>query len=80
MFKLAGGMNRTMELLEFYGREGYSHLIPVHAKYNWSWIEFYNADVWLVCTATAILLLFVIYKCFKLIAKMFSCSKKLKLQ
>ena len=62
MFKLAGGLNRAIELVEYYSEEGYTHLIPGYAKYDWNWIQFYNVDVWLFVLSTLGLLLYALVK------------------
>ena len=48
ILKHAGGAERAADLVEYYALVGYEHLIPSYVKYNWSWMVFYNADVWLV--------------------------------
>jgi len=48
MFKLAGNGDRAVELIEFYGEEGHYHLIPAFARYQWSWVQYYSADVWVL--------------------------------
>jgi len=62
MFKLAGGLNRVIELIEFYSEEGYTHLIPAYAKYNWNFIQFYNLDVWLFVVSILGVLLYALVK------------------
>ena len=47
IFVAAGGVERAAELVEFYEAVGYSHLIPAYAKYNWSWVQYYNVDVYI---------------------------------
>ena len=62
MFKLAGGGDRDVELIEFYGEEGYYHLIPAFAKYQWSWVQYYNADVWVLFVGGLGLVTFLVFK------------------
>jgi len=62
MFKLAGGGDRAVELIEFYGEEGYDHLIPAFAKYQWSWVQYYNADVWVLFVGGLGLVTFLVFK------------------
>ena len=48
----AGGADRAADLVEFYADAGYEHLVPVYARHNWSWVQYYNVDVYgavLVC-------------------------------
>ena len=45
IFDGAGGVNRASDLIESYADIGYQHLVPAYAKYKWSWIQYYNADV-----------------------------------
>lgn len=47
IFKLAGGRERAADLVEFYEDVGYDHLVPSFVKYEWSWVQYYNLDVWL---------------------------------
>ena len=53
-FVAAGGVQRAADLVEFYEAVGYSHLIPAYAKYNWSWVQYYNADVYLCLGAMSV--------------------------
>ena len=46
MFQHAGGVAKAADLVEFYADVGYDHLIPAYARYNWTWIEHYNIDVY----------------------------------
>lgn len=48
MFKLAGGAKRAADLVEFYEDVGCDHLVPAFVKYEWSWVQYYNADVYMV--------------------------------
>ena len=45
VFHDAGGVDKAADLVEHYCDVGYDHLIPAYAKYNWSWIQYYNVDV-----------------------------------
>ena len=45
LFRRGGGANRVANLVEFYAKVGYDHLIPAYIKYDWSWIQFHNVDV-----------------------------------
>ena len=46
IFKFAGGSKRAADLVEFYAEVGYDHLVPAFAKYEWSWVQYYNIDVY----------------------------------
>ena len=48
MFKIAGGGQRAADLVEFYEEFGFDHLLPSFVKYEWNWVQYYNAEVWLV--------------------------------
>ena len=52
MYKFAGGAKRAADLVEFYEDVGYEHLVPSFVKYKWSWVQYYNVDVWLVMVVT----------------------------
>jgi glucuronosyltransferase len=68
-----GGRERAAELIEFYAEVGYSHLVPAYAKYDWSWIQYYNVDVYLVVT---LFLLFVSYLTIKCCRKSFLMCRR----
>ena len=67
MYHLAGGVERAADLVEFYEAVGYAHLVPAYAKYQWSWVQYYNADVY----ALILLTLAVLAMCFR------ACCKRL---
>ena len=77
MFKLAGGVKRAADLVEFYEENGYSHLVPAYAKYQWSWVHYYNVDVWLVVVCVLLLLVYVDIKLLVFV-KHCCCKKKQK--
>ena len=52
VYKFAGGAKRAADLVEFYEDVGYEHLVPSFVKYKWSWVQYYNVDVWLVMVVT----------------------------
>ena len=74
MFGIAGGVKKAADLVEFYEEVGYAHLVPAYAKYQWSWVQYYNADV----SALIMLILVLVGVCFvtccKCICK--KCSTK----
>lgn len=48
ILKMAGGVKTAADLVEYYAAVGHDHCIPSFIRYQWSWIEYYNVDVWLV--------------------------------
>ena len=77
IFKFAGGVKRAADLVEFYSEVGYDHLIPAYAKYEWSWVQYYNVDVYCVLSLLGCLLFYVFYQSLKCCCKCF-CSKAKK--
>ena len=77
VFKFAGGVERAADLVEFYSEVGYDHLIPAFAKYEWSWVQYYNVDVYCVVSLLGCLLFYVFYRSLKCCCKCF-CSKAKK--
>ena len=58
MFLQAGGAERAADLVEFYEEVGYEHLVPAYAKYEWSWVQYYNVDVYALLLCTALLCMY----------------------
>ena len=56
-------MEQAARLIEYYCEVGYDHLIPAYAKYNWTWIQYYNADVYALLALVGAVLLVVLVKC-----------------
>ena len=55
----AGGASKAVELIEYYHEMGYDHLVPSWAKYNWTFIQYYNLDVYVLLGVVFYVLLFV---------------------
>ena len=70
MFGIAGGVKKAADLVEFYEEVGYAHLVPAYAKYQWSWVQYYNADV----SALIMLILVLVGGCLVTCCK-FICRK-----
>lgn len=70
-----GGRERAAELIEFYADVGYSHLVPAYAKYNWSWVEYYNVDVYFVLTLFVLFVSYLTVKCCRCICKSLLCRR-----
>lgn len=77
MYYFSGGSHRAAELVEFYQMVGYDHLHPAYIKYNWTWVQFYNLDVYCVLCVTVCLLLCLLYK---LLSRCFMLESKSKLE
>lgn len=65
ILKKAGGSQRAAELLEYYSEVGYDHLIPAYVKYRWSWVQYYNLDVYVSLAIALVLYVFICAKLFK---------------
>ena len=59
IFRHAGGVTKAADLVELYADVGYDHLIPAYARYEWTWIQYYNVDVYLLLLAVAGLVVIV---------------------
>ena len=55
-------MSRAADLLEFYSEVGYEHLIPSYVKYNWSWVEYYNVDIYILMALIVSVPSYLVYK------------------
>ena len=69
MCRLAGGVERAADLVEFYEAVGYAHLVPAYAKYQWSWVKYYNADVYAVILLTLAAVTMCCLACCKCLCK-----------
>ena len=58
-FMDAGGVERAADLIELYDDIGYSHLIPAYTRHNWSWVQYYNADLYVALTLLSFLMCFL---------------------
>ena len=74
IFIQAGGVERAADLVEHYEDVGYAHLVPAYAKYNWSWIQYYNIDVYLLLGTLLGLFLYASFKCCKCTYKIRCCT------
>ena len=63
IIKEAGGVERAAELIEYYDNVGYRHLVPLWVKYDWSPIQYYNLDIYLIIGTVLVLVSLVLYKC-----------------
>lgn len=58
LFRFAGGVRRAADLVEHHVDVGYAHLVPAFVKYQWSWIQYYNTDVYMVLMLVLVLVLY----------------------
>lgn len=61
-FHFAGGVETAAKLVEYYHEVGYDHLIPAYAKYEWTWVQYYNVDVYIVIVTTLAVLTYCAIK------------------
>ena len=73
IFKEAGGVERAADLIEFYHKVGYSHLVPFWAKHQWSTVQYYNFDVYATIAGVVVLVVFVLYKCSRCVGRRVCC-------
>ena len=76
IFEFAGGVERAADLVEFYSEVGYDHLIPAFAKYEWSWVQYYNVDVYCVLSLLGCFLFYFFYRSLKCCCKCFFFKAK----
>ena len=73
IFKEAGGVERAADLIEYYHKVGYSHLVPFWAKHQWSTVQYYNFDVYAAVAGVVVLVVFVLYKCSHCVGRRVCC-------
>ena len=69
VMRMAGGVERAADLVEFYADVGYAHLVPAYAKYQWSWVHYYNADVYALMVLILVIVTLFFKTCCKYICK-----------
>ena len=62
IYRKGGGVSRAADLLEFYSEVGYEHLIPAYVKYNWSWVKYYNVDIYTLMALIVSVPSYLVYK------------------
>ena len=80
IYSFAGGTKRAADLVEFYAEVGYDHLIPAYAKYEWSWVHYYNLDVYSLLSLLSLLLIYSTYRIVKCCCKCSCSSTKTKVE
>ena len=73
VFEEAGGVDRAADLVEHYADVGYDHLIPAYAKYNWSWIQYYNVDVYATILLVLTLVGYLVVKLCRCVCRRCCC-------
>ena len=76
VFREAGGVDRAADLVEHYCDVGYDHLIPAYAKYNWSWVQYYNVDVHAVILMALVAIGYLVMKLCQCVC--WRCCRKAK--
>lgn len=62
LYKASGGVQEGANLVELYSEIGYEHGIPSFIRYQWSSVQYYNIDVWLVIICMVICCLWLCNK------------------
>ena len=78
IFRHAGGVVKAADLVEFYAEVGYDHLIPAFVKYNWSWIQYYNVDVYALLVLMGLSTVWITYAMCKWTCRVCCQRKKAK--
>ena len=64
-----GGVEKAVDLVEFYAEVGYKHQIPAYAKYKWNWIQYYNVDVYALLLIVLSLIIYGTFKVYKYMSR-----------
>ena len=75
MHMFAGGVKAAANLVEYYSDIGYDHLVPAYIKYGWSWVQYYNFDVYCFLLIADCVLFYCSYKLLKYCCRI-CCSKR----
>lgn len=63
LLKAGGGVKKGANLVELYAEIGYQHGLPSFIRYQWSSIQYYNIDVWLVMVCLLVGSIWMCNKC-----------------
>ena len=80
IFRESGGVERAADLIEHYHEVGYSHLVPLWAKHQWSTVQYYNLDVYATVAAVMVLVVFTLYTCTHCVGRRVCCRGHLTVQ
>ena len=70
LLRAGGGVKKGADLVELYADVGHDHGIPSFIRYKWSWIQYYNVDVWLIIISIVII---IIWGCSKVCGRCCKC-------
>jgi glucuronosyltransferase len=76
LYRAAGGTKRGADLVELYADVGYDHGIPSFLRDDYSFVEYYNIDVWMIVGSILGIILFILYKAFRYC--LCCCQQKIK--
>ena len=78
ILRQAGGSTRAADLVEFYAEVGYDHLVPAYIKYRWSWVQYYNADVYVVLLSVLVTAGLVVWRLILCLVRVACCRSGAK--
>lgn len=65
ILRASGGTKGAADLVELYAEVGHDHGVPAFMKHQWSWIEYYNMDVYGLILVAMGVLAWMLAKCLK---------------
>jgi len=74
LLRSGGGAERAADLVELYVEVGNDHGIPAFIKYQWNWVQYYNADVRVVILVVMMLMGWVSVKLCQCCCRRHCCS------
>ena len=78
IFISAGGVEKAADLVEYYKDVGFDHLIPAYAKYEWSWVQYYNVDVYGLLAVILVSVIYCSLKCCQCVCRRACLKRKQK--
>ena len=74
LLRSGGGAEKAADLVELYVEVGNNHGIPAFIKYQWNWVQYYNADVRVVILVVMMLMGWVSVKLCQCCCRRHCCS------
>ena len=74
LLRSGGGAEKAADLVELYVEVGNNHGIPAFIKYQWNWVQYYNADVRVVILVVMMLMGWVSVKLCQCCCRKRCCS------